>query len=374
MKFIVSCCLFLGSCATLLAQSDFRVGYVINSQKDSISGYVLFNESDHPAKCYFRESKKGSTITFSAEQIEAFGIVGGYRFASIQINDKREFAKHLLDGKISLYLHRKKFYIMAEMIKALDKNPGTSGYYKQVLNPIISECKLSADEVDYGQRGLTNLLKNYNNCLSGASKEYKPRDESFSMATEVLAALDMSSYSSGKANIVFDNDKSFSAGVGLNFSSPGFSKRVSAAAEFWFSHSLFHGYGVYERSGSTHYDDYFAEVNAVSVPISIRIAASPGNNSPYVRIGVAKDFRVTNKVKIVRDRVFGGLVNSEVKNSTLDGSAFAGVWGGIGYTGTLFGYQGLVEVRFEKTGMGELVETQNPIGRTNIKFLLGIRL
>ena len=374
MKFVVSCCLLLFLCTALFAQRDFSLGYVINNQKDSVSGYVLFTESDHPDKCFFRETKNGSTTTFDAGQIEAFGRVGGYRFASIQIDGHDQFAKHILSGKASLFVHRNRFYLLHDELKPLDKSQGTANYYKVVLNEILSQCNLSADASDYSQRHLTNLLKNYNNCASGAFREFKPPDEAFSTSIEVLAAFDMSSYSSGKHNITFDKYNTFAAGAGFDFSWPRVSQRVSVSLECWYSHANFHGYGVYDRSGATHFDDYFLQVSAVRLPLALRISAFAGSNTPYMKFGIVQDFQLANKVKIVRDRVFGGQVNSEIKETRLVASGFPALWGGIGYMRTVLGYRALVEVRLEKTAMGELKETTNPIDRINIKLLLGIRL
>ena len=110
-------------CATLIvstqliAQFDFRKGFILTSKGDSISGFIKDQPFEKLSKqVVFKMSRKGSANTFSATELLGFGFDDGDVFESSEIDYTTatrkgkttdvsivRFLNRVADGKIALY-------------------------------------------------------------------------------------------------------------------------------------------------------------------------------------------------------------------------------------------------------------------------------
>lgn len=192
---IFSFLFFLASFAS--AQSNFKEGYIITNENDTIKGFVDFRTSGINVKlCKFKEQELGEVKTYYP------GDISGYRFTNegkfyissnieIEGQKKEVFLEYLLKGILSLYYYiddREYYFIQDEQGKifVIDKKDDEYVYnetlrsnvvkkdnkYIGMLKSIFKESQSTTYKVNkirYNQDDIINVTKDYhdNVCTSG---------------------------------------------------------------------------------------------------------------------------------------------------------------------------------------------------------------
>lgn len=123
MKTLVFTCLMAFSVA-LFAQSDFREGYIITSEMDTLTGFIDYRGADFMSdKCVFKVSGADKAQEFNPGEIYGYRIKDGKYYVSKEVdgsNGKTEyFWEYLLNGIVDVYFYRaeKKDHYMIENSK-----------------------------------------------------------------------------------------------------------------------------------------------------------------------------------------------------------------------------------------------------------------
>ncbi len=101
LNFFLIILIFLPS--VLHAQNLYRPGYIINSQGDTIQGFLKFDiDSRLSSEIIFKKDKNGVDDVFTANELLGFGYSTGRNFESIKPsgNALAGFYKRVVDGKI----------------------------------------------------------------------------------------------------------------------------------------------------------------------------------------------------------------------------------------------------------------------------------
>jgi hypothetical protein len=87
----------------LRAQGDFRKGYIITQERDSITGFVDYRFDKFASQqCVFKRTKKSSKEKYSPNQLYAYGFIGDKRFVSQKIELKTTYQRETICGHIKL--------------------------------------------------------------------------------------------------------------------------------------------------------------------------------------------------------------------------------------------------------------------------------
>ncbi len=376
-----------------LAQGDFRPGYIIKNNRDSVPGLVDYRGMKSNAKyCFFKESKKSGKQKFSPEDLEAYGFINDKRFESklLKVNDKLEkkfFIEVLIKGSISLYLHKDVFYIKKDALIKLTKNEEReiqtdegrfskeNKEYVGLLNIAISDCGLSANATRYDQRELTNLIQNYNRCKGGAGLAYKRNLPWTKFDFQLFTGFSTSNLKvDGFEDDAFRISRTIIGGGSIDISSPRINSKFSFSVETWYVNNLYQGYSKsIESNGSTR-NDFIINASFLKVPVGIRYNLLKENQTPYIKLGLVQYFKLTSTLKIVSEKEVNGVVTTSTDEGALSGKSQQGFWFSIGYTKNVFGrYKVFSEIRYEKTNgfLGSFLQSNSRI--TNLQFLLGLR-
>jgi hypothetical protein len=102
---LIAC--FLLAYQSLLAQADFRTGYVI-----MVSGDTVYGDIDNRSEllmgqsCYFREAGKPGMVDLFPGDLLGYRISGGKYYVSRDIGGKKAFLEFLILARISMYYLR----------------------------------------------------------------------------------------------------------------------------------------------------------------------------------------------------------------------------------------------------------------------------
>jgi hypothetical protein len=111
-KFTLLLLLFALISGSLFSQKIFREGYIVKTTGESFSGLVGYNpNSKIPTTCIFKRFDIAYEVTYSPQQLSAFGYKNGKRYESIDYDGKKSFFETLVKGDITLYSKGSKYYL-----------------------------------------------------------------------------------------------------------------------------------------------------------------------------------------------------------------------------------------------------------------------
>jgi len=272
-------CLFI-ALMSIKAQSNFRPGYIITNEMDTISGLIDFRTYKMNAhSCKFKVSD------ISKEKVYSPGDIYGYRFTDdgkyyvtkdIEINRqlKKVFLEYLVQGVISLYFYPddiSDYYFFSnesgEMIpvttqqeKKIVNNKTGKTYimddiqYKWTVNNIFKESKSVLKDVNkmsFNKNKMINITKKYDAemCKPGEECiEFETKPDKYVKAkVSIYAGMQIQTYKMGKRVLMNDLDyltnidpdllpvlNSFSPtfGAQLNLSVPRWNKSLGLLLDF----------------------------------------------------------------------------------------------------------------------------------------------
>jgi hypothetical protein len=374
------CLLILGWLLPFIssAQGDYTRGYIIKTNGDSLAGFVAYRDrSKNGNTCFYKADKKSQATMYSPLDVNAFGFFEGNRYESkmLPVVNGQVFTEVLVKGKMSLYIYYDIFYVETDKLRQLtDKAP--KGAYISILNELIKECGLIADDTKYNSRDLSHLVQNYNRCKGGVGLTFIKKNPLTRFNFQMYAGVDISQLKiDGFDDETFNKSYSMIVGAGVELSSPQFTDKGALILEAAYLEKRYTGY--YEKKSNVVMDrsDYKINASFLKVPFSIRYNFLDKPHTPYVKLGVVQYFILKSSSEVIAEREIGGIVTTQYSNSAIDGKNQVGYWFGVGYTKNVMRKtQAFIEIRYEKTN-GFIDHLANSSSSTNnLTVLVGVRL
>lgn len=372
---------------------DYRPGYIIKNNRDSISGYIAYRSGNKNLyQCLFKTSKRTNPTVYTPAELKTFGFFEDKNFESILLSKSDDFdgpifAQVIVKGILNLY-RVDQFYVAVKdslVILPTPKNKdvyNTEGHwfkkdkrYVALLNSLIKDCDLSANETSYSEEELTDLIWNYNRC-KGLEQPYKK--------TRPIAKLGFSAFTGfvrSNATMDLHEDVEFSpshtviGAMGFDLSSPRVFDRIFLSVEAWYVKSFYQAYQEGPFNGDMRYQDIFLDASYLKIPVGFRYNFLHESNTPYVKAGFSLSVVNDVMVRTVEEKeTAAGVIYT---NERYDGYVFRSprsIWIGIGYDKTVIRkLRVFAELRFE-TGSGFIgTHIQSFSNLTNYNFLAGIR-
>jgi hypothetical protein len=112
-----------------MAQSDFRPGYIVNNNGDTLTGLIDYKGNQANArKCIFKLSNDASEEKFTPDDIKAYRFIDSKYYVSkkVMTEDSTEtqlFLEYLIDGIVDIY------YYLSPSGDNYYVDPGDGTYY-----------------------------------------------------------------------------------------------------------------------------------------------------------------------------------------------------------------------------------------------------
>jgi len=354
LKITILLVLCAASELTVCAQGDYRSGFIIKSNNDSIPGFVLYRKASSSYDfCFFKETKGSPEQKFAPDDLKAYGYVDDRRYETKTLKLKGErkkvFAEILVKGKASLYLNDITFYFEKDSLVELPINKRIvvegedwnytreSKKYVGILNLQIADCKLNANEVNYSQRNLIDLVQKYNQCKGGKGIVYKKNLPWTKLYPQVFTGFSTSNLNvDGYASDVFKTSNTIIGGGSVDFSSPRINSKFFFSIEGWYVQNLYQGYSESQQSASQVREDLVIDVSYLKVPLGLRFNLRKDDQTPYIKFGVVKYYELKSSLKIISERESNAVVTTSLAQQTLDSRNLRGFWLAVGYTKGFF--------------------------------------
>jgi hypothetical protein len=363
------------------AISDFRKGFIIKSEKDTVWGYVNYSQGQQSFRnCTFKESIKGETSRFTPENIIGYGFDEDKMYISkqVQINDDSKqafFMEVLVKGSFSLLNLDNSFYVLNkenELIKLINikagnlsdrlKNQPIANHYAGILNLLMFDCIEIRDQIPktrYSEKMLTRIVEQYHECKELPFISYKNQKPWIKTNLGVLAGFQHSTikfitpgiqYQHMTGN--FSTAKNPVAGISLDISSPRVNERLSLISSILYTAPSYYSYRHIDNGAYIQNDYVSVSLHSIKIPAGFKYTFPEKSITPYFNAGFVSIFNVSSSSDYYSEyRIKDEVWVNEPDALKIKSYQF-GYLGGIGIQKTVSPkYSASVEMRYEKAAM-----------------------
>ena len=367
--------ILLGFSLVLSAQTDYRDGYIITLDQDTLRGQIDFRSEVRNSRiCHFREYMDAEPKSFAPGEISAYRFTPGKYYVTKTIDVDGEsrtvFAEYLVNGIADLYFYRddnNDLYLIekegGEMLALTNEEKEIyvngerriqqSNRYIRLLKATFSDCMEIQSRIDAAQlshRSLISVTSSYHEYVCEGEKciIYEKETSGIQVGLGVTMGYQMSRLRI-KGDDLFESfafENSFDPAIGFvaNISSYRLRDKLSFLVGAEFSRNQF--LSAYDRTYTywTWVNHYRAELTTSSLymytgPV---YRMSAGQIRPRISAGLAfqkflgPDFHYELEVEYLTHSEFDHFEGDVVDNMLFGAYAQAGVEMGLGAKRVLF--------------------------------------
>ena len=364
-NFTLAFIILLISCSKLIGQRDFRNGFIITLENDTINGMVDYRSNlKNYESCIFKNEQ--GEIEYLPNQIIGFGYIQDKFFYSQVIKDS--FVEALVFGDLSLYksynmYHLKKdtnLYHLEFVREEFEINRVTrireDNKWRGIISYLISDCINNSgsliENIGFVEKSLTRIIVKYNKCKESEFIEFKAAKQwtkldygaSIGISRTLIKTQDNIGLFSYLDNSYTSTNPS--VGVFISISSPRITDKIAFQSELHFMRSSYSSLVIVNGS-ITGYHDTFIDLSTISIPLSFNYRFPEKKYGLYIQFGINFDNHIHSETRLLSEQVAGNVVNTFPETSAFEiNSNQVGYWGGIGILKSFSRYKGTIAVRY----------------------------
>ncbi|MEM6893840.1 MAG: hypothetical protein AAF554_09135 [Bacteroidota bacterium] len=365
----------------ICAQNDFRPGYIITKEGDTLNGFVNYKVGLKKFEvCSYKETKEQKNpVDYYPNQIHGYGFVGDRFFEAKEIRaeeSKKVFIEVLVKGKATLYRYNTDFFIkkndsiFKQLVNEVSIEYTELGYREKqsnrhigVLTYLFSDCpkvKKKAQTVQLKEKALVNLTKAYNDCFNEPSIVFLENKPWLKANVGFSPGMNFSSLTIDEAienegpgffSSELGNATAFSFGAFVDISVPRVNERISIHTGVQYVSANFEGSSTRSNRFFNFSYETTTEMEQLRIPVGIKYTFPEKKITPYFALGVMNNINLkTNMVSVVeRERIVNNVLENFEESADLD-TTRPGFWAGIGIKKTIKNtLNAFLELRFERT-------------------------
>lgn len=387
------------------AQTDFRKGFVITLQRDTISGLVNYREGANAHEiCEFKKLENLNTTSYRPDEIFGYGFHDDKFFESRKVQEENKsprvaFVEVLVKGMVSLYkvddsyfMDKKggELYHLTNESEELELDGRTVVKYTNrhisIMNMLFHDCVdlQQKRKISLTERTLSAEVEAYNKCQNSPSIIYKANKPWVKWHFGITSGMKISKIKFDETIVAkhlqggFETSKSPVIGISIDILSPRLSERISFHSDILYTRSKYYNFNLVSNSYSSRRDYVTIELRELKLPMALRYTFPGKIIRPYFNAGVSATFHLGSSSSWIQEIESNHVVQTYTDEALLISKDQIGLWGGIGVLKSIHKkYEGFFELRYEQTnGIGD-----NSYGVTyelvskvdNIHFTIGIR-
>jgi hypothetical protein len=349
---------------------DYRPGFVIKSNGDSIPGFVEYKSTEAVYyACFFKPNLQSAETRYSTKEIIAYGFINDKRYEAEMLADEvtTAFLECLVAGPISLYRYNSVFYAkkydgpFTELPipqKTLIANElgqrilmKVDNKYRGLLNSMLYDCKINANRVKYAEVAFAALVHKYNRCKGATSISYKNNKSMAHVNMQILVGEDFSHIKiDGENPGIYKFSYAPTAGIGFDFSSPRLNDKTFFGIEISYVKKVYQGYDEQVTNlGTIKRDDYVTHASFLKIPFGVRYNFRKEIATPYFRLGLVEYINLTHSAYFLREAESGTTVSTFYNKYDLKFKNMFGICLSLGYQRTVSDkFKGFIELRGER--------------------------
>ncbi len=327
--------------STAFSQSDFRPGFYITWENDTVYGLIDYRGEIRNARlCVFKTNENAETVKFVPEQIKAYKFSESKFYLSEKIpldeGIEQVFLEFLVDGITNLFYYQdnknSKYFLEDRTGKlfelADDKNmeyiPGKgnvvrhSYQYIGLLKAAFADCmpiQSKVDKVKLGHKSLINITKDYHDYVCDSEecivykKELRKLNPRFAPIAGVSAAT--LSFDRGLfSKFTFEQSAGYFLGFLVNTNVPRLNEKLSFEAEINIRKNNYYGSYSYQTEITNTY--YHAQFNLISFQpsIAVKYKFPKGKVKPTLALGIFSNHIISKSQQILLDYIYSERIDT----------------------------------------------------------------
>ncbi|MFM9839361.1 MAG: hypothetical protein ACKVOQ_13920 [Cyclobacteriaceae bacterium] len=366
---------------------DFRKGYIIKSDKDTIRGLVANRSAKKNSEgCLFKSSNLNDAEEYTPLQLIGFGIIDyrQYEAKNISINHqerKFRFVEVIVKGGLSLYKNQQIFYLEKDSIFQLEQSVSNqlsqrvkNNRYIGTLNYVMKDCMQNNDKVSYNEESLADAVMRYNQCKGAVVYEAKTKTPKFKFNGMVLTGLDIGSVSlQGLEKFSYAKSISLPVGIGLKINFPRFNDKFFSLLELYYDKKVYQVYDESFSNGSLSRSDFSVKFSYMKMPLGVQYNFAKESSTFYFKGGLIYYFMFDLSGIVIAENEINGVVFKDLTSYNFSIRNPGGFWLGGGYQRKISGSNiGFAEFRYElNSGFTNPTPGSKSIGN-NLTLLFGL--
>ena len=355
----------------IYSQNDFRSGFIITNEYDTIQGSVNYRSNLSNYKSCLFKNEQGET-EYLPNQILGFGYSNDKYFISSILENT--FVEVLVLGEIDLYkslnkYHLKKgdkiYHLESEMrIESINGvlAERDASRWRGIIGFLVSDCLVEINEViknlKFQERSISQIIIEYNKCNGTPFTEFKAKKPwtlfEFGASiglnfSDIQIITNRGGYSGLSKNY---NSFDLSPGILISISSPRLTEKVSFNSELYYIKSKYTSLNILQRSLNTAPIEYHAtyiDINALSVPLSIKYSFPEKKIGLFLQGGINYVIHLNSKAQYFQEIVVGSIVNTMNEEAAFEiNENQVGFWGGVGIQKSHNKVKGSLSLRYYK--------------------------
>lgn len=398
--------------APVVAQTNFRPGYVLPLAGDTLRGEVDSRGAQRNARlARFRPAPGAAVTEYSPRQLRGYGLTGDrlYQAETVVLTDSLQrqtllnvtadtlrrpsFLEVLVQGPASLlYLRDERnndhYYLkmqgqpVQELVQTTRQvvDAGVtyqrkSDEFRRTLAASMQQCMAVQPvitTVRYDQAGLIRVVRSYNECVGGVSALPASASRKNHVRLGVVAGGESSrmqldyNYLGLPTTINMQGDAQLVVGLTLNIRLTGLNKNISARLEALYEKQRYES-GPVIPANITQGREFRIALTSIRLPLLVRYTYPKGSIRPFAQVGYSFSHlsRADNEVREVYRNTTGGYDYAAWRPFIAPRKLEQGIIGSLGLTTAWENKRNLaVEARYERSdGFSESVGIGSRINR-----------
>lgn len=320
----------------LYGQSDFRHGYIVTHNSDTLRGFVdNRTETKNARQVSFKSTLSGEVVKYDPTTIQAYGLTGDkmYEAKTIPLDStstEKAFVELLVKGKISLYRFKNdgRLYIEkdAKPLQALyqtDIKVYRNGLpyiqirknYIGTLQWYMADCSQIQKKIDHAKLDYLSLMKlvdAYNHCGQERGSLRTKRKFMVISAGAVggLQISKMHSSTEGRGLVEYINYAQFgysrqpSGGVFIKTNFPWITTKVSLYVEAQYTKAHYYSNYVWTMPNAVvnYREELSHTLSYLRLPVLLRYTFPRGRVKPFVQAGGTFDFILSQSSRHISEQ------------------------------------------------------------------------
>lgn len=318
------------------SQTDFRPGYVVLSNGDTLQGVLDYRSNKRNAQaCLFKDNANQQETTYGPSDLKGFGYLNDKKFESrliplSSLDTILGYAEVVLQGKASLYQYIEEFYISKDAgewykleVREVERRRDGQTFvtrenrYRNILAAWMPDCaavKGKINSVALNRGALVRLLETYNSCVGTTSETYAAKKDAFKIEAGVVLGFVRSNvnYRVDIPNYSFFIEPDYTSispifGGDFEISSPKISEYVALHVGLLFTKLSYSASPTINFRSFTQFNEISFSFTEFKIPLALRAVIPVKSKSLYFEIGNSFNFLASQEaIRIERRRYSDG--------------------------------------------------------------------
>lgn len=360
-------------------QTDFRNGFIITTEGDTVKGFIDYGEGTKNFRsCKFRQAGNNDIVVYNPDQIMGFGFFNDKYLETRIIPTETDvlekvFVEVLVKGSATLYKYRLRFFVQnngnelheltneeQEVVYNGKKVIRNSNSHIGILSYLLSDCdklKGRIERVRFDEKSLTKLIAGYNTCVGSSNtifKEEKPwatMSYGFSIGfNSSLLKIESTIIDNHYLTAGFDRANSLIIGPSFRISAPRMNERISFNGNILYMSAKYLSNNSIQRSAYLERNDVNVELKQLKIPIGLTYSLPEKKLTPYASVGMSFTLHLSSSSRRIFERERDGIVQNFDEKAIDTTNNHFGYWFGLGIKNTVSPkLRVFFELRYEQT-------------------------